>query len=176
VTHRPTAVYPSLFRRLASLGYEGLIIAAILIAGGLAFSGAAALLRALGTAPDAPTGLERVLLQAFLVALLGAYFVPSWIRGGQTLAMKAWKLRLVRTDGRGVGAGLALLRFALGALVLGTGAAAAMWLWRHSGSVPGWLAALPAAVDLVWILCDRERQFLHDRLTRTRVVRVDGAE
>ncbi len=175
MTQLPTARYPSLFRRFASLGYEGLLVAAILVAGGLAFSGAAALLSTVGMATGASTGLERVLLQAFLVALLGAYFVPSWIRGGQTLAMKAWKLRLVRTDGRGVGAGLALLRFALGALVLGTGAAAAMWLWRHSGSVPGWLAALPAAVDLGWILCDRERQFLHDRLTRTRVVRIDGA-
>lgn len=175
MTQPPTPRYPSLFRRFASLGYEGLLVAAILVAGGLAFSGAAALLSTSGMATGASSGLERVLLQAFLVALLGAYFVPSWIRGGQTLAMKAWKLRLVRTDGRGVGAGLALLRFALGALVLGTGAAAAMWLWRHPGSVPGWLAAAPAAVDLGWILCDRERQFLHDRLTRTRVVRVDGA-
>ena len=60
-------------------------------------------------------------------------------------------------------------------LVLGTGAAAAMWLWRHPASVTGWLAALPAAADLGWILCDRERQFLHDRLTRTRVVRIDRA-
>jgi hypothetical protein len=49
-----------------------------------------------------------------------------------------------------------------------------MWLWRHPGSAPGWLATLPAAVDLGWILCDRKRQFLHDRLTRTRVVRIDG--
>jgi len=175
VTQRPTAVYPSLLRRLASLGYEGLIVTAILVAGGLAFSGAAALLRSVGTSAVAPAGLERVLLQAFLVTLLGAYFVRSWIRGGQTLAMKAWKLRLVRTDGSVVGAGQALMRFVFNGLVLGAGAAAAMWLWRHPGSVPGWLAALPAVVDLGWILCDRERQFLHDRLTRTRVVRIDGA-
>jgi len=174
VTLRPTAVYPAVLRRLASLGYEGLIVAAILVSGGLAFSGAAAVLSTLGPPASAPAGLERTLLQAFLVALLGVYFVRSWSRGGQTLAMKAWKLRLVRTDGSGVGAGLALLRFVLGALVLGAGAAAAMWLWRHPGSVPGWLAALPAVMDLGWILCDRERQFLHDRLTRTRVVRIDG--
>jgi uncharacterized RDD family membrane protein YckC len=175
VTQAPTARYPSLFRRLASLGYEGLLVAAILVAGGLAFSGAAATLRILGTATGAATGLERALLQTFLVALLGAYFVWSWIRGGQTLAMKAWKLRLVRTDGSVVGAGQALMRFVVAGLVLGAGAAAAMWLWRHPESVPGWLATLPAVVDLGWILCDRERQFLHDRLTRTRVVRIDGA-
>lgn len=174
MTQPPTAHYPSLFRRLASLGYEGLIVAAILVAGGLAFYGAAALLRSIGMATGVPTSLERVLLQVFLAALLGAYFVRSWSRGGQTLAMKAWKLRLVRTDGSVVGAGQALLRFVLAGLVLGAGAAAAMWLWRHPGSVPGWLGALPAVVDLGWILSDRERQFLHDRLTRTRVVRIDG--
>lgn len=174
MARRPTAVYPSLLRRLASLGYESLLVAAILVAGGLAFSGAAALLSALGPATGAARDLERALLQAFLVALLGAYFVRSWIRGGQTLAMKAWKLRLVRTDGSGVGAGLALVRFVLSALVLGTGAAAALWLWRSPESVPGWLATLPAVVDLGWILCDRKRQFLHDRLTRTQIVRIDG--
>ena len=175
MTHRPTAVHPSLLRRLASLGYEGLLVAAILVVGGFAFSGAAAMLGALGTAAGAATGLERALLQTFLVALLAAYFVRSWIRGGQTLAMKAWKLRLVRTDGSVVGAGQALMRFVFTGLVFGAGAAAAMWLWRHPGSVSGWLAALPAIVDLGWILCDRDRQFLHDRLTRTRVVRMDGA-
>jgi uncharacterized RDD family membrane protein YckC len=89
--------------------------------------------------------------------------------------MKAWKLRLVRTDGGVVGAGQAFMRFVFAGLVLGAGAAAAMWLWRNPGSVSGWLAALPAIVDLGWILCDRDRQFLHDRLTRTRVVRMDGA-
>jgi uncharacterized RDD family membrane protein YckC len=175
VPPRPTAVSPSLLRRLASLGYEGLIVAAILVAGGLVFSGAAALLSTFGTATGAATGLGRVLLQIFLVALLGTYFVQSWRRGGQTLAMKAWKLRLVRADGRVVGAGQALARFVFTGLVLGAGAGATVWLWRHPGSVPGWLATLPALVDLGWILCDRERQFMHDRLTRTRVVRIDGA-
>jgi uncharacterized RDD family membrane protein YckC len=177
VTQRPFALYPSLFRRLASLVYEGLIVAAILVAGGLAFSATGAGLNALLTGPGAraPANLERALLQAFLAALLGAYFVRSWVRGGQTLAMKAWKLRLVDSAGNGVGARRALARFALSGLVLGTGAAAAMWLWRHPASVTGWLAALPAAADLGWILCDRERQFLHDRLTRTRVVRIDRA-
>jgi hypothetical protein len=172
VTQPPTARYPSLFRRFASLGYEGLLVAAILVAGGLAFSGAAALLSTVGMATGASTGLERVLLQAFLVALLGAYFVPSWIRGGRPRD-EGLELRLRAPTGRGVGARSGALRCRLG-LVLGP-AAAAGWLWRHSGSAPGWLAALPADRDLGWILCDRERQFLHDRLTRTRVVRVDGA-
>jgi uncharacterized RDD family membrane protein YckC len=35
----------------------------------------------------------------------------------------------------------------------------------------GWAATLPAAADVLWAALDRDRQFLHDRLARTRVVR-----
>jgi uncharacterized RDD family membrane protein YckC len=85
--------------------------------------------------------------------------------------MKAWKLRVVGSDGGGVTTRAAIKRFALAGVALGTGAAAAVWLWRHPGSVFGWAAILPAAVDIVWAAFDREGQFLHDRLARTRVVR-----
>ncbi len=174
---RPAAVYPTLFSRLASLAYEALIAAAILLAGGFAFFGAAAAFKALVPAAQqfAPADVERALLQLVLAALLGAYFVRSWVRGGQTLAMKAWKLRLVRPDGRGIAPRIGLARFLIAGFVFGAGAAATVWLWRHPGSMVGWLAMLPAAVDLGWLLCDRERQFLHDRLAGTRVVRVDSA-
>jgi uncharacterized RDD family membrane protein YckC len=177
VSQRPTAVFPSLFRRLASLGYEGLLVAAIALVGGFAFSGGAAALRALfGTAGAiGPGAVERALLQVFLVALLGAYFVWSWVRGGQTLAMKTWKLRVVRPDGGPLDARRALARFALAGLALGTGFVAALWLLRHPASLAGWIAMLPATADLAWAIGDRERQFLHDRLSGTRVVRIDPA-
>lgn len=161
-------------RRLASLGYESLVVAAILLAGGLVFVGAAAAVRAVAgpAASSGFSGLERALMQGFLVLLLGAYYVRCWTRGGQTLAMRAWKLRLVRSDGSAVALRAAIARFAIAGLLLGTGAAAAVWLWRHPGSVFGWSAILPAAVDIVWAAFDREGRFLHDRLARTRVVRV----
>lgn len=169
----PAALRPTALRRFASLLYETLAVAAILLAGGLAFVGAAAALNSLAGGPALPGsgGLERSLLQAFLVLLLGAYFVRCWTRGGQTLAMKAWQLRLVRPDGGAVPLNAAIARFAIAGLALGSGVVAALWLWRHPGSVYGWAAAVPAAVDVAWAAFDRERQFLHDRLARTRVVR-----
>jgi len=176
VAQRPTATYPSLFHRFAGLGYEGLLVGAILIVGGFAFFGAAAALEAIvgPRSKAAPALLEHVLLQGFLAALLGAYFVASWVRGGQTLALKAWQLRVVRPDGAGVDPRRALARFALAGLALGSGLVAALWLWRHPGSVAGWLAILPAAADLAWAVGDRDRQFLHDRLSGTQVVRIDA--
>lgn len=164
---------PAVFRQFASLTYEALAVAAILLAGTLVFVGAVAAISAVAGIPTPPASaaLERVLLQGFLLLLLGAYFVPCWTRGGQTLAMKAWKLRLVRPDGGALTRGAAIIRFAIAGLLLGAGATAAIWLWRHPGSVYGWAAAVPATIDLAWIAFDRERQFLHDRLARTRVVR-----
>ncbi len=90
---------------------------------------------------DATVGALRHALQAFVLAVFGAYFLWCWLRGGQTLAMKSWKIRLV-----GATPAKALLRFFL-AVVL-----------------------VPSGVSIVWALFDRDGQFLHDRLAGTRLI------
>jgi uncharacterized RDD family membrane protein YckC len=44
---------------------------------------------------DATRGVERAGLQVFILLVLAGYFLWCWLRGGQTLAMRAWKIRLV---------------------------------------------------------------------------------
>ena len=44
---------------------------------------------------DATRGVVRAELQVFILAVLAAYFLWCWLRGGQTLAMRAWKIRVV---------------------------------------------------------------------------------
>jgi uncharacterized RDD family membrane protein YckC len=61
---------------------------------------------------DATSGPLHSLLQLFIAVVFAAYFLWCWLRGGQTLAMKAWGIRLVAVTPR-----RAVLRFAL-ALVL----------------------------------------------------------
>ena len=95
---------------------------------------------------DATAGALRYALQGLIVVTFAAYFLWCWLRGGQTLPMKAWRIRLVDVTPR-----KALLRF-LYALVL-----------------------LPTGVSVLWALFDRERQFLHDRLAGTRLVDASGA-
>jgi len=63
-------------------------------------------------ARDATTGWLRYALQLFIAVIFAAYFLWCWLRGGQTLAMKAWGIRLV-----GVTPRKALVRFVL-ALIL----------------------------------------------------------
>jgi uncharacterized RDD family membrane protein YckC len=125
---------PGLARRLASLLYEAVLVFAVVFVAGLAF------LLASGGAPQ--EGWIRLAHQLFLLAVLAAYFLWCWLRGGQTLAMKAWRIRLV-----GASPARALARFVL-ALVL-----------------------VPTGISILWALLDADRQFLHDRIAGTRLVR-----
>jgi uncharacterized RDD family membrane protein YckC len=61
---------------------------------------------------DATGGWARALLQLFILAVFAGYFLWCWLRGGQTLAMKAWHIRLVD-----VTPAKALLRFVLALLL-----------------------------------------------------------
>jgi uncharacterized RDD family membrane protein YckC len=61
---------------------------------------------------DATHGWERYVLQLFILVVFAAYFLWCWLRGGQTLAMKAWGIRLVDVTPR-----KALLRFVLALLL-----------------------------------------------------------
>jgi uncharacterized RDD family membrane protein YckC len=62
---------------------------------------------------DATAGWVRHALQLFILVMFAAYFLWCWLRGGQTLAMKTWRIRLVDvTPAR------ALLRFALALALL----------------------------------------------------------
>ncbi|HET7198555.1 MAG TPA: RDD family protein [Burkholderiales bacterium] len=97
---------PGLARRLASLVYEALTAFA------LAFF-AGALFLVLSGARDATQGTLRHALQFCVALALGCYFLFCWLRGGQTLAMKAWRIRLVEVTPR-----KALLRLLLAAALL----------------------------------------------------------
>jgi uncharacterized RDD family membrane protein YckC len=62
---------------------------------------------------DATRGWLRAELQLFILVVLAAYFLWCWLRGGQTLAMRAWRIRLVD-----VTPGKAIIRFVVAAVLL----------------------------------------------------------
>lgn len=100
-----------LARRLGSLCYEALLLAAILFVAGWSFL---IFERAL------PAGLARPLLQCYLLAVTAAYFIYCWTHSGQTLPMKTWGIRIVTQDGTAVSMARAARRylFALASIAL----------------------------------------------------------
>ena len=102
-----------------------------------------------GTRPPAePQG--AMLLVLWLVA--GAYFVLSWRRGGQTMGMRPWRLRVVDAAGARASTAALWTRYAVATLAL---ACAGLGFW--------------------WSLVDRDRRTWHDLASRTCLVRVAKA-
>ena len=137
----PPALPATLARRALALIYEALLLAAVVFVGSLPF---VMLVHA------ADHGIARLLFQLYLVALTGLYFAWQWRHGGQTLAMKTWRMRLVTRAGAPLTWGHALRRFAF--------------------ALPG---TLLFGAGFLWALVDREGQFLHDRLAGTKIVNSD---
>ena len=96
---------------------------------------------------DATLGWRRHVLQAWVVVVCGAYFTWFWTRGGQTLPMKTWNLRVARIDGAPLTIGDAVRRYVL--------------------AVVGFFAL---GLGFWWAFVDRDRQFLHDRACGTVIV------
>ena len=95
---------PPLRRRLAAMLYEGVLLFGVLMIGSLLFA----------IATDQRHALNgRIGFQVFLFLLLGLYFCWCWTRGGQTLALKTWHVRLIRLDGRSPGWPQAIARYLL---------------------------------------------------------------
>ena len=129
---------PGLARRLASALYDLLLLTALVLVVTFPF---------LAVVGDSTHGWKRNLLQVYVLAVAGAYFVGFWTRGGQTLAMKTWHIRLVRADGGLLTRARAVHRYLLSLL-----------------------SFFALGLGFLWALFDRDRQFLHDRLAGTAIV------
>jgi uncharacterized RDD family membrane protein YckC len=97
----------------------------------------------------ANAGAWVYLYRAGLVLVIAGYYLLNWLRSGQTLGMRAWRLRVVTDSGKPLSVGAAALRLIFGALA-----------WA------------PAALGVLWLYVDPDHLALHDRLSGTRVVRL----
>ena len=121
--------YPSLLRRLGAWFYDTLIVIAILmVAGAIAMAIIATLLHfevfALGDHQDVSGYLisdptASVLYTAYLVTIIIGFYTYFWTQAGQTLGMRAWKLKLQNEDGSHFKITQAFIRITTSAFGLG---------------------------------------------------------
>jgi len=151
---------PGLWRRMACWLYEGMLLFAIAFFATWLFS----------TLGQMRSGIDprRHLLVAFLLVVVGIYFVWFWAKG-QTLAMKTWNIRVVGRDGKAISQLRALGRYALS------------WLWFLPPLVAlsffqisgGETTVILIGWVIVWALLSRfhpQGQFWHDALAGTRLI------
>lgn len=159
-----------LFRRLAAQFYDFLLAAALWLIAAFAvlpLTGGEAI-------TTATHGMLAWLYFAWLLIVAFGYFGLCWVRGGQTLGLRAWRCRLMSADGGRIGWRGAALRFAGGLLIALPAVAGALLLAR-----PGWKPSdaaalamlLPAIANLAWIPFDAAGRSLQDLAVAQRVVR-----
>lgn len=152
---------PGLARRMAAFMYEGVLLFGVVFVAGYFFS-------AMTQQRHAMQGQHA--LQAFLFAVLGIYFAWFWSRGGQTVAMKAWHIRVVDRQGRGLSQARALARYVLSYLWFVPALLSAWASGLHStGAIMGALLAGIAAYAVLALLLP-QKQFLHDVLCGTQLI------
>jgi uncharacterized RDD family membrane protein YckC len=138
------AVKPGLLRRLAAMFYDAWLIVALWLIGSTADTFVRA---ALGVSPEQGS---HWILRLYLALAPVAFYVGFWTHGGQTLGMRAWRIRVVDEHGRNIGVRQALLR-CLYAL----------------------LSWLPLGLGFIWVAFDGDRAAWHDRLSNTWLVMTD---
>lgn len=109
-----------LFRRLAAMLYDSLLVLALLMLATIPF------IAVRGGEPV--EGGDNLLYQLVLVGVVFVFFVGFWSRSGRTLGMQSWGLQLETRDGRIPSTAAASLRFfaaLLSLLPLGLG-----FLWQ----------------------------------------------
>ena len=87
--------------------------------------------------------------RTLLFLICFSFYTWFWLHGGQTLGMRAWKLRLQNIDGRPITIWQALLRF---------------------------LVAIPslalAGLGFFWMLVDKDSMTWHDRFSESVIVKL----
>ena len=135
-----------LFRRIAALVYDSLLLFAISLAYGVLVWLIRSLIEGSLEGHGVTSTPASILFMVGWWLSLAYYYIYCWKKRGQTLAMKAWRLRLQQPDG------------------------------SLTTNKQHWLRALIAPlslaiiVGLLWRFWDKNGDCLHDKLTGTRVV------
>ncbi len=156
---------------MLALVYESILLFGVVFIAAYLFS---ALTRFRGD----PGSLLYFGFQFTVFGAIGLYFVYCWRKSGQTLPMKTWKFRLVDRNGERPSPLRCWARYSLAWIgpLVGLIAYKAIVILAGYGMARFSAATAFAVLPLVflnfgWAFADRERQFLHDRLAGTRLVK-----
>jgi uncharacterized RDD family membrane protein YckC len=132
---------PGFLRRLGAMFYDGLLLLALLMMLSYPYVWL--------TGGAKPGLLVKTLYQLYLLAICFFYYTGFWVRGGQTLGLRTWHMKLARHNGGPITWAIAFERFA--------------WAW---------LSLLCLGLGFLWVLYDRDKLAWHDRLSGTKLIQL----
>ena len=157
----PTIGTPTVKRRVIAMVYEAFLLIAV---------EALAVFVYIFVTGNRQDPAYRAGLMVFLFLVTAAYFVHAWSGSGFTLAMKTWRIKVVKVGFAQVPFRNAALRYLLA------------WGWFAPALIAGALLDLHGVKEWAVVLTlglvawgltaflDKDRQFLHDRIAGTRLI------
>ena len=130
---------PGFRRRLGAMFYDTLLLLALLMMLSYPYVWL--------TGGDKPGLIVKTLYQFYLLAICFFFYAGFWVRGGQTLGLRTWRMKLVRDDGGPITWAIALKRFVL-----------------------AWISLLCLGLGFLWIMYNRDKLAWHDRWSETRLI------
>jgi uncharacterized RDD family membrane protein YckC len=133
--------YAGLARRVMAMVYDSFLLIALF------FVVSVPIVMQVGEQTLTHDPLIRLLYRLVLLLAAFLFFGWFWTHGGQTLGMRAWRLRTTKQDGSPMDWPASALRF-----------------------IASLISLACFGLGFVWIVIDPERLAWHDRLSRTRVI------
>ncbi len=130
---------PGLLRRLGAMFYDGLLLLALLMMLSYPYVWL--------TGGKEPGMAVKTLYQLYLLMICFFYYTGFWVRGGQTLGLRTWRMKLASNDGGPITWAMALKRF-----------------------VYALLSLICLGLGFLWVLHDRDKLAWHDRWSGTRLI------
>lgn len=142
------SVWPAgLGRRLGAMLYDGFLVTAIWIAVTIVHVAFFRFVLSQQAEEIGTTAFDIWSLRVMLLFFVSLFFIFSWTRGGMTLGMQAWRLRVQTVDGYSISVKEGLIRCAV-----------------------AWLSLLAFGLGYWWVLFDSERRSWPDIASKTRTV------
>lgn len=146
------------------MAYEAMLLFGVLFAATLVYSVSTAQVNAM---------VGRAGLIAALGVVLAAYFVVQWHRGGQTLPMRTWHIRVVDRTGQSPSLARSAARFAVAGLLYVLPALVLPWamglsrqaLWGALGTGLAYIVAYAWSANFM-----PGKQSLHDAICGTQLI------
>ncbi len=126
-----------LFRRCAAFLYDCLLLIALFF-----------VITATAISFNDGQAIQHLLFKVFLFAVSFLFFDWFWRHGGQTLGMRAWRIRVEGYESANVSFEQSVKRFLTGGLLFG--------------------------FTLVYMLVSPRKEALHDKLSKTKIIRYNN--
>lgn len=155
---------PRRWRRFACMMYEGVLLFGVVFLADYLFD----------TLTQSNHALElRNTRQLIVFVAIGIYFISSWHLKGQTLPMKTWHIKVVNQDGSKPSFGRLVWRYMLIWPVPLLGLLIVQTIAIKTGYISTTILAVFAPFLLfIWTWFDKDGQFLHDRVAKTKLISI----